>query len=297
MKRIISLIIILISIMIPVKTSANPFFRAEVTGFPIVTDNSVSANVNLTYVQVGFSSLFVMAADEFITNNDNPNIKIPIQNLYLLADGQEFQIGTNNWQRFFIDNFDITGTSQKNITLKLENIGELPAGNYTVLLKFLDKTGFTLDYECELFFTFMIDEKHTITVLSGDPVIILTDDDIFNFQNVIRNQNDIRLDLTSNTKWKLWLDTANLEDENCEYYCQLKNASGKVSSYNQERIRIISNQRYLLASGEETLEGIDVGNRVPTNVLIEYSLKNTSTDKYIKEGIRQNPFTYILERE
>ena len=297
MKNIIIITIILFSIIICPKVYANPHFRAEITGFPIVAENSVTANVNLTYMQMGFSRLFVMSADSFIVNNDNPDVKIPVTNLYLLCDGQQFQISNNGWQRFYIDTFDITGSAQKNINLKLENIGELPAGTYTILLKFLDKTGITLDYECELLFTFVIDDKHSVVSSSGDPVIVLSEDDIFNKQSFIRNQNDVRLDLTSNTKWKLWLNTSTLDDENCEYYFQLKNVSGKVSTYEQNSTRMLPYQRYLLASGEPTLEGIEPGNKVPASITIEYSFKNKDSDNYIKEGIRQNPFTYILERE
>ncbi len=293
---IITVIILFMSVICP-RVFANPHFRAEITGFPIVTENSVTANVNLTYIQMGYSRLFVTSADSYIINNENPNIKIPITNLYLFCDGQQFQISNNGWQRFYIDTFDITGSAQKNINLKLENIGELPAGTYTVLLKFLDKTGLTMDYECELLFTFIIEDKHSIISTSGDPIIILSENDIFNKQLCIKNQNDVRLDLASNTRWKLWLSTSSLDDENCEYYFQLKNVSGKVLNYEPDSTRLLANKRYLLASGEPTLEGIECGNKVPTNITIEYSFKNTNSDAYIKEGVRQNPFTYILERE
>ena len=146
-------------------------------------------------------------------------------------------------------------------------------------------------------FTFVIDEKHSLTSFSGDPTIVLTEENIFNKQSFIRNQNDIRVDLTSNTKWKLWLATGNLDNKDCEYYFQIKNVSGKVSNYEQNNTQLFANRRYLLASGEPTLDGIDTGNKVPSNITIEYSFKNTDSDNFIKEGIRQNQFTYILERE
>lgn len=297
MRNIIITIILLFSIIICPNVQASPHFRAEITGFPVITENGVTANVNLTYMQMGFSRLYVMATDSFIVNNDSPNVKIPITNLYLLCDGEQFQISNQVWQRFYLDTFDITGSSQKNVNLKLENIGELPAGTYTALLRFLDKTGITLDYECELLFTFVIEDKHSIISSSGDPVIILSEDDIFNKQVFVRNKNDVRLDLTSNTKWKLWLSTSTMDDENCEYYFQLKNVSGKVEAYEQNITQLLSNRRYFLASGEPTLDGIEAGNKIPANITIEYSFKNTDSDNYIKEGIRQNPFTYILERE
>lgn len=293
---IISTIIFLFVIMCP-KAYANQYIKAEMTGFPTVNENSVSANINLIYMQLGISRLFVTASDSFIVNNEDLNIKIPVNNLYLLCDGQEFQISNNGWQRFYIDPLDITGSAQKNVNLRLENTGELPSGTYTILLRFLNRTAINLDYECDFLFTFVIDEKHSLTSFSGDPTIVLTEENIFNKQSFIRNQNDIRVDLTSNTKWKLWLATGNLDNKDCEYYFQIKNVSGKVSNYEQNNTQLFANRRYLLASGEPTLDGIDTGNKVPSNITIEYSFKNTDSDNFIKEGIRQNQFTYILERE
>lgn len=297
MKNIIIIVIILFSVIICPQVSANPYFRAEMTGFPVVTENSVSANVNLTYMQTEFSKLFVMSTDNFITNNEDPDIKIPVSDLYILCDGEQFQISNNGWQCFCTDNSGVTGSLQKNINLKLENIGELPSGTYSIILKFLNKTGNAFDYECELVFTFLVDEQHSVILQNGDPVIVLSEDDIFNKQTFIKNQNDARLVLYSNTKWKLWLNTASLEDENCEYYFQIKNVSGKVSTYEPNCTKLLPNKRYLIASGEPTLDGIETGNKIPAYITIEYLFKNTDSDNYIKEGVRQNPFTYILERE
>ncbi len=297
MKNFILTLIILIFAIICPSVYASPHFRAEITGFPIITENSITANVNLTYMQMGFSRLFVMASDNYIINNESPDVKIPITNLYVLCDGEQYQISNNGWQNFFIDTFDITASSQKNINLKLENIGELPAGTYTIPLKFLDKTGLTLDYECELLFSFIIEDKHSIVSYNANPVIVLSEDDIFNKQSFIKNQNDVRLNITSNTNWKLWLSTSALDDENCEYYFRLKNVSDNVLSYEQNNTKLLPNQRYLLASGKPTLEGIDAGNKIPAYITLEYSFKNTDSDNYIKEGVRQNLFTYILERE
>ncbi len=297
MKNIIITVIIFVFVIACPKVNANQYIKAEMTGFPVVNENSICANINLTYMQFGLSRLSVMAAEGFIVNNEDINVKIPVTNLYLLCDGQEFQISNNGWQRFYVDPLDITGSAQKNVNLRLENIGELPAGTYSLLLRFLNRTAISLDYECDFLFTFVIDEKHSLTSFSGDPSIVLSEKDIFNKNGYVRNQNDVRIDLSSNTKWKLWLGTENLEDENCEYYFQVKNVSGKVSDYEQNNIQLLPNHRYLLASGEPTIEGIEAGNKVPSNITIEYSFKNADTDNFIKEGIRQNHFTYILERE
>ena len=215
MKNIIITAIILFFVIICPKVTANPYLKAEITGFPFVTENNVTANINLTYTQNGQSKLYVMSPDNFIVNNDNPDIKIPITNLYILNDGQQYQI-SNNWQNFYTDISGTAGSLQKNVNLKLENIGELPAGNYTALLKILNKSETSPDYECDFLFTFIIDDKQAILSDSSNPVIQVSENEIFNKQAYIRNQSDVRLDLTSNTGWKLWLNTLNFDDENCE---------------------------------------------------------------------------------
>ena len=43
-------------------------------------------------------------------------------------------------------------------------------------------------YECDFLFTFVIEEKYSLTSFSGDPTIVLSEEDIFNRQGVIRNQ-------------------------------------------------------------------------------------------------------------
>ena len=215
---------------------ANTYFRAEQTGIPIITSNSVVANLNLSYFQSGHSKLFVRSADGFIVNNENPAVKIPVNNLYILCDGQSY-------------------------------------------------------------FSFSVEEKQTISSFSGEPLIRIGDDDIFNSYSTVKNQNDIRLDLSSNTKWKLCLDTSNIGQLEGEYYFYIKNVTGSVVDYERNRTRILPNRRYFLARGTGTIDGVEGGNSIPTNLVIEYSFRNPDSKSYIKEGIRQNPFTYIIEKE
>ncbi len=297
MKIIIKFIILILLVIISPSALANTYFRAELTGVPVITNTSITANVGLTYLQVGFARLFVSSLDQYITNNDNPLVKIPVNNLYLICDGQSFQISNTGIQMFYVDMIDFTRTAQKNVSLRLENIGELPAGTYSVPLKFINRTGITLDYECEFLLTFVVDEKQAVSSFSGDPYIILSEEDVFNKQISVKNKNDVRLDLTSNTNWKLWLDTSNIKELEGEYSLLVKNVSGNISNYEQNIVRLLPNQHYLLAQGTSTIRGTEPGNSIPTNLTLEYSFKNSETDKYIKEGIRQYPLTYVIERE
>ena len=137
---------------------ANTYFRAEQTGIPIITSNSVVANLNLSYFQSGHSKLFVRSADGFIVNNENPAVKIPVNNLYILCDGQSYQISDKGWHMFFSDPGEGAGVLNKNVNLRLENIGELPSGMYSVLLKFMNRDGNMRDYEGEYMFSFSVEE-------------------------------------------------------------------------------------------------------------------------------------------
>ncbi len=300
MKTIINIIFLLLIIILSPDVKANIFMRAELIGMPVITQSYITANANLTYPQIGISRLFVSALEPCITNNENSNIKIPVSNLYLISDNQSFQLSNVRAQLFYIDSLgdiDFTRTAQKNITLRVENIGELPAGTYSIPLKFINRTSLIQEYECDFIFTFVIDEKQTITSFSGDPCIILSEDDVFNKQTVIKNKNDIRLDLFSNTNWNLWLDSSNIGNLEGEYSFLIKSCTGNILSFEQNPTQILPNKRYLLAKGNSTLQGTEQGNTVPTSLIIEYSFKSPDTGKYIKEGVRQNPITYIVERE
>lgn len=294
MKIIITAVLLF---FLGLQAQANTYFRAEQTGIPIITSNSVVANLNLSYFQSGHSKLFVRSADGFIVNNENPSVKIPVSNLYILCDGQSYQISDKGWHLFFSDPGEGAGVLNKNVNLRLENIGELPSGMYSVLLKFMNRDGNMRDYEGEYMFSFSVEEKQTISSFSGEPLIRIGDDDIFNSYSTVKNQNDIRLDLSSNTKWKLCLDTSNIGQLEGEYYFYIKNVTGSVVDYERNRTRILPNRRYFLARGTDTIDGVEGGNSIPTNLVIEYSVRNPDSKSYIKEGIRQNPFTYIIEKE
>lgn len=66
---------------------ADMFMRAEQLGMPVITSASVTSNINLTYPQIGISRLFATALEPYITNNDNSNIKIPVNKLFLICVG------------------------------------------------------------------------------------------------------------------------------------------------------------------------------------------------------------------
>ena len=300
MKKIIGYILALFILFIQPEVKADIFMRAEQTGVPVITSSLITANINLTYPQIGISRLFASAMEPYITNNENQGIKIPVNNLYLICDGESYQLSNIGMQLFYIDSLgdiDFTRTAQKNITLRLENIGELPAGTYSIPLKFVNRTSLIQQYECDFLFSFVIDEKQAISSFSGEPLIILSEEDVFNKQISIKNKNDIKLDLSSNTNWSLWLDTSNITNLEGEYSFLIKSYTGNITNCEQNLTRIFPNKRYLLAEGSSTLDGFESGNNVPTSIIIEYSFNNSDTDKYIKEGIRQYPLTYIMERK
>ena len=300
MKKIIHFIILISIIIISPSAGANMFMRAEQLGMPVVTSSSVTAGVNLIYPQIWISRLFATALEPYITNNEDSNIRIPVSKLFLICDGQSYQLSNTGMQLFYIDSLgdiDFTRTAQKNISLRIENIGELPAGTYSIPLKFVNRTSLIQEYECDFVFTFVIEEKQSISSFSGDPYIVLSEDDVFNKQLSVKNRNDIRLDLTSNTNWALWLDTSNIGTLDGEYSFQIKSYTGNIASCEQNLTNILPNRRYLLAKGGSTIKGFEQGNNIPTSLVIEYSFKNIDKDRYIKEGLRQNPLIYIMERE
>lgn len=278
------------------KTIANPQFRAELSGLVFKDTTGVSANVNLTYHKTDYSKLYVSSLDSYITNNEDRQIKIPIENLYLICDNRQFQISNKTKQLFYLDTYpDFSEISQKNITLKLENTGELPKGLYSVVLKFF-KQSETIEDECDFLLTFNIEDDYRITLLDNETVIALSEEDVFSKNSTIKNKNDINLNLFANANWKLYLDTLNFTQDECEYYFRIKSISGNITNYEQDIVQIRPNQRYFLASGIPTLKGIEANNQVPSGLVIEYSLRNPDQKDFIKEGVRLYPIRYTMER-
>ena len=76
MKKIINIILLFITFILPPVVRADMFMRAELSGMPVITPSNITANINLTYPQIGISRLWASALEPFITNNENPNIKI-----------------------------------------------------------------------------------------------------------------------------------------------------------------------------------------------------------------------------
>lgn len=294
MKKLFQILLFFIFFALSCKCFANPYLRAELSGAPIIEKNNILANLNIAYIQNDISKLYIKSQEAYLLNNENQNVKIPINKLYLISDGNEFQINNTGWQNFYTSNEAEGNLFHKNINLRLENIGELPAGRYSCLLKFLNRNIFG-DFECDFLFAFTVDEKQLIVPTSGEPLIALSSEDVFKKGNTIKNQTDTTLNLNSNTNWSLWLLTSNFSND--EYFVFIKNANGKILNYQKEAIKLMPNQKYLLAKGSATLEGIEPLNNVPTSITLEYSHKNANADSYPKEGIKQMHLTYLMERE
>lgn len=198
MKKLFQILLFFIFFALSCKCFANPYLRAELSGAPIIEKNNILANLNIAYIQNDISKLYIKSQEAYLLNNENQNVKIPINKLYLISDGNEFQINNTGWQNFYTSNEAEGNLFQKNINLRLENIGELPAGRYSCLLKFLNRNIFG-DFECDFLFAFTVDEKQLIVPTSGEPLIALSSEDVFKKGNTIKNQTDTTLNLNSNT--------------------------------------------------------------------------------------------------
>lgn len=273
---------------------ANPYFKIEQIGLSVICSNSILSNLNLSYMEDEKVDLAVIALNPYIVNNDNPLIKIPVDNLFLICDNNEFQISSSIVQNFFSDISNSQDINIKNISLKLQNIGQLPAGSYFVPLKFINRS--KNDYESEYVFNFTVDENLNITSYNNSSRFNLEENEVFLKNCDIQNKEDIKLDIFANKPWKLYLNTYSYEGDNIEYYFKVKNASGNVENYENEKVMLSPNKKYLIAKGSATLDGIGENNTIPTSIILGYLLTNTQME-FLKEGNFNIPVSYTIEGE
>lgn len=181
----------------------------------------------------------------------------------------------------------------KNYNCIIKNIGVLPPGNYSTKLQFQTQTAlFTYNTVYNLSFT--IPTTQEVSSITNPVNIKLTPDNVFENNISVSNVTSPQILIKSNDKWKLILDTSNLDNLVGKYYFQVTGVSKNVTEYESSQIEILPNKQYVIAKGNPTVTELITGNYSTDYVNIKYSLKNYS-DKYLKEGQFKNYVNYIIQ--
>lgn len=289
------ILILLLFILIQIKTPVFANVVVKNLGNTIISPNQISQQIQVqedSLITLQFS-IKVRTLDSFISNNTNPNYKIPISQLYLNDGENEFQMQSNS-EVTLLSTFGLEFFGYiQNYNCVIKNIGVLPPGTYSTRLQFQTQTAlFTYNTVYNLSFT--IPTTQEVSSITNPVNIKLTPDNVFETNINISNVTSPQILIKSNDKWKLILDTSNLGNLIGKYYFQITGVSKNVTEYESSQIEILPNQQYVIARGDPTVTEPITGNYSTDYVNIKYSLKNTS-DKYLKEGQFKNYVNYIIQ--
>ena len=290
-KILILLLVILFQIKMPV--FANITVRE--LGDTIISPNQISKQIQVqedTFITLLFT-IKVTALDSFITNNSDPNYKIPVNKLYLSDGENEFQMQANTEITLLsILELQFLGYIV-NYNCLIKDIGVLPPGTYSTRLQFQSQTVlFTFDTVYNLSFT--IPQTQEVSSSTNPVNITLTPDNVFETNANILNDTTPQILIKSNDKWELILDTTNLGNLIGKYYFQITGVSSNVREYESSQIELLPNRQYVLARGEPTVTEPITGNYTTDYINIRYSLQNT-TDRFLNEGQFNNYVNYIIQ--
>lgn len=290
-KILILLLVILFQIKMPV--FANITVRE--LGDTIISPNQISKQIQVqedTFITLLFT-IKVTALDSFITNNSDPNYKIPVNKLYLSDGENEFQMQANTEITLLsILELQFLGYIV-NYNCLIKDIGVLPPGTYSTRLQFQSQTVlFTFDTVYNLSFT--IPQTQEVSSTTNPVNITLTPDNVFETNANILNDTTPQILIKSNDKWELILDTTNLGNLIGKYYFQITGVSNNVTEYESSQIELLPNRQYVLARGEPTVTEPITGNYTTDYINIRYSLQNT-TDRFLNEGQFNNYVNYIIQ--
>lgn len=267
----------------------------ESVGDTVVSPTQISQAINVTMSGVLnlLATLKVKADNSYITNIADSSLKIPITQLYL-------NDGTNSYQ---IKNDDVTifssiitlATYTKPYTAVVTNVSAIPPGTYNINLQFtLNSTLSNQTIPFILSFTIPVEQSISTTIT---PVTItLTPENVFNTSANVSNTTSPQINIKSNKKWKLSMDTSNLGTLIGDYYFQVLSATSHVTEYSTNPVKLEAKQKYTLAKGVGTYSAPITGSYSSDYILLKYYLVNNS-GSFLKEGTYNNNIRYILEED
>jgi len=265
-------------------------------GSTVVSATQISQPINV--IISGLLNLLVTikvkALDSYITNTTDSSLRIPVSQLYLNDGSNSYQM-QNNIDVTILSALISVATYTKPYTALVTNVSAIPAGTYNTRLQFtLDSTLSTQTFTFTLSFVIPLDQSVSTTTT---PVMItLTPENVFDTSANIANTTSPQINIKSNKKWKLLMDTSNLGTLIGNYYFQVLSATSHVNEYSTTPVKIEPNQQYTLAKGTGTYTAPITGSYTTDYILLKYYLVNNS-GTFLKEGTYNNYVKYILQED
>ena len=270
---------------------AGELIRVLSNGDPIYDGNTVTQNIIIQFISFYKTTIRVRATNNYIVKDDDPSVKIPVENLYITCGSTTQQIN-----RGYVPIYEYTSgeIGQVPATLQLRNAEAIPEGSYHVRLQFSGGWG-SMD-DCFYDLSFNISPQQSIVPNEGLMIIDVEPDDVFNFDSITYTNETRELTINSNIPWKLYLDTNSMGELDGEYYIVITNVTGAVTDYPQEPVLIQRGRRYLIAEGDATYNS-ESSNPIPTQITLRYAYMDTDPSGYISGGQRRNPGAYFITRQ
>lgn len=293
MKKLLIIFIILIvssfnkgDCGVTVRSTGNATINSTYISTPI--------QVNVTTLLALLLTIKIKALDEYITNTSDPNYKIPVSQLYLNDGTNEFQMNYNT-QVTTIFNLEITILGHiENYNCTIKNIGVLPPGTYTTRLQVDTNTPLTPD-STVYNLSFTVPYTQEISTVTNPVNITLTPANVFEHNAIVDNATTSQINIKSNGKWKLIMNTSGLGTLPANYYFLITGASSNVTNYISSETQILPNQQYELARGNATVTTPVSGTYTTDFINLKYRLKN-NTGTYMNEGSYNNYATFTIQQ-
>lgn len=276
------------------KTEAS--IAVQSAGNTVVSSTQISQPINVIISGLLniLVTLNVKALDSYITNTNDSSLRIPVSQLYLNDGANSYQMQYNT-DVSILNSILTVATYTKPYTAIITNVRAVPAGTYTTRLQFTLNS--TLSNQTFTFtLSFVIPTDQTLSTVTAPVIISLTSDNVFDTSANIANSTSPQINIKSNTKWKLLMDTSNLGTLIGNYYFQVLSATSHVSEYSTTPVKLEANKQYTLAKGTGTYTTPITGTYSTDYILLKYYLSNNS-GSYLKEGTYNNYVKYILQED
>lgn len=293
MKKIL-IIIFIFFFFACIKTEAA--ITVQSAGDTVISATQISQPINV--IMNGLLNLLVTlkvkSLDSYITNTTDSSLRIPITQLYLNDGTNSYQIQNNVDVSIFSGTIILT-TYTRPYTAVVTNVSAIPAGTYNTRLQFtLNSTLSTQTFTFTL--SFVIPVEQSVSTTTTPVNIILTPENVFNTTANVPNATSPQINIKSNKKWKLLMDTSSLGTLIGNYYFQILSATSNVSEYSTTPVKLEANQQYTLAKGVGTYTTPITGGYSQDYILLKYYLVNNS-GSFLKEGTYNNYIRYILQED
>lgn len=293
MKKIL-IIIFIFFFFAAIKTEAA--ITVQSAGSTVVSATQISQPINVTLSELLnlLVTLKVKALDANITNTTDSTLYIHVTKLYLNDGTKSYQMQQNTDVTILSSLISIT-PYKKAYNAVVTNVSAIPPGTYTTRLLFtLDANLSTQTFTFTLSFTIPIDQSVSTTTTPVN--ITLTPENVFDMSANVSNTTSPQINIKSNKKWKLLMDTSNLGTLIADYYCQVLSATSHVTDYSTTPVKIEANRQYTLAKGVGTYTAPITGTYSQDYILLKYYLMNNS-GTFLNEGSFNNYVKYILQED